>query len=586
MSGLTVEEIKRAKADFPYFAQRCLRVVTKKGELQPMVLNRAQNAVWQAVHNQLSRELPVRVVVLKCRQAGISTVCQAMMYWWVTSHKNQYGLCVAHRAESAENIFRMARTFYQYHPEPKPVTQRVPSKKQLLFQTKDGRGLGSRIEVMSIQSLGGARSYMFHWLHLSEVSSYPRPEESIAAMMPSLPEYPGTWCIMESTGKGGDTYWQDVWEASMRGRSGFAAVFIPWYYIDEYRLDGEAAWQWLDSRKKRWKQELDGEELALLNDGLDPGQLAWRRMMATRIGYERFRCEYPAQWQDAFSRTADLVFSQSAVVSSLEEREPAFVGEIDIAEGEQERRPVLSPNPRGRFTVWEHPEHGVEYCAGVDTSVGVSTGSYSVVEVVRFRDGKWYQVAEWRGHADPVRFASVVEAVARYYNDAVLTIEIQGTGYGVQTAVAEHYHRFFRWRRWDEPSLPVTRKLGWSTQPSTKPLLIGFAKYVIDSGSAVFRSLVLQEELLNFVEDEGTLGAAPGAWDDCVMAFAMALFGYWVELRPNWEGEKLDQFVRALARKAGGEEVEDEEDEPGIHGIVWPSEGSGLYARYVWDEWG
>lgn len=569
----TREELLRARSDFPFFARRFLRIARKDGELCQFEFNQAQDEIWKAITSQLERDLPVRIAVLKCRQAGVSTFVQALSYWQAVTRRNLTSVCMAHRSESAENIFRTAKRFYELQPPPKPET-RYSTRKELSF----AGGLGSRIIVLSANTYGGSRSYTIQFLHLSEVSLYPRPEELVQHFLPSLPELPGTWCIMESTGRGGDDYWYHVWVDSLEGRSGFVPVFVPWYWISDYCLDGAALSQWLDD-----PDDLEADEEVLRSKGLSTGQIAWRRMMVTRIGYERFRCEYPSTWQDAFSRAADSVFSHERVVSAFVERPPVFVGEIDL-EVSSERRPVLSQNRSGRLLVWEHPQQGVEYCIGVDTSVGVSTGSYSVMEVVRYDGDRWHQVAEWRGHSDPVQFASYVEALARYYNDAILTIELQMTGFGVQAAVANHYHRFFRWRKWDEPGLPPTKKLGWSTQPSTKPLLIGFFKHVVESGSFRFHSPVLYEELLNFIDDGGSLGAAPGSWDDTVMAAAMAVFGHWIEIRPV-QDQSLEKVVMVHVKETEEHEGDLDDREGRGHVLRTGPGGPTVAGTYRWDDW-
>lgn len=587
---MSIEEIKRSIHDFEFFARRCLRVRSKDGRIVPMHMNRAQKEIYSAIRSQEERGLPIRIVILKCRQAGVSTFVQAYCYWKCVTRANIQSLCMAHRVPAAENIFQAARMYYELQPPPKPMV-RYSSKRELYFahpSKKSSGGMNSRIVVLSSEVAGGARSYAFQLLHLSEVAYYADPYELAGSLIPALPPHPGTACFLESTGNADSEYWYDLWEKTISGENEYIGVFIPWYYIDEYKLEGEAAKIWLDYENKGWKRDLDTYEAVLLDKhGLTPQQLAWRRMMISNIGEERFRTEFPTTWQDAFTASAACVFDHQSLMKCLDEdAQPVFVGEITVEEIDRERKHVLTMNPDGRFTVWEMPERGVEYVVGVDTSVGVSTGSYAAAVVVKYDGEKWVQVAEWHGHADPVQFSKYVEGIGRFYNEAILTIEIQGTGYGVQSAINEHYTRFFRWRRWDEPSLPVTKKLGWSTQPSTKPMLIGFFKHVVDSGGFVIRSSKLADEMLNYIHDpvRQDTRAASGFFDDLVMAAAMAVFGYWVEHRPKYKSD-LDMIVIGMSRKEGNDEGGEELSPTDRILRDWFEGRDAEYANYSWDSW-
>ena len=61
---------KRLYTDFPYYSRHALKIRTKEGEIQPLVLNPAQELLQEAVDKQFEAEGKIRVVILKARQQG------------------------------------------------------------------------------------------------------------------------------------------------------------------------------------------------------------------------------------------------------------------------------------------------------------------------------------------------------------------------------------------------------------------------------------------------------------------------------------------------------------------------------------
>src|SRR5689334_20607225 len=90
---------QRLRDDFPYYAEHSLVIRTKQGEIAPLKLKQAQIILNEAVEKQLKANLPVRIIVLKARQQGLSTGIGAWIYWWVTQHSAQRAIVVTHAAD-------------------------------------------------------------------------------------------------------------------------------------------------------------------------------------------------------------------------------------------------------------------------------------------------------------------------------------------------------------------------------------------------------------------------------------------------------------------------------------------------------
>ena len=64
----------RLHNDLEYFAENNLKLRSKAGPIEPFVFNAAQRRLHQVIEEQKAKTGRVRVVVLKARQMGVSTL--------------------------------------------------------------------------------------------------------------------------------------------------------------------------------------------------------------------------------------------------------------------------------------------------------------------------------------------------------------------------------------------------------------------------------------------------------------------------------------------------------------------------------
>ncbi|MDD3089948.1 MAG: hypothetical protein PHT95_08410, partial [Candidatus Omnitrophica bacterium] len=128
--------------DFRVFAEECLFVRdhdTKR--ILPFALNRPQRILHAIVEKQRQEMGCVRIVLDKARRFGGSTYIEGRGYWKTSLNFNYNAFVLAHEEDSTDTLFSMARLFHERNPI-KPATK-YSSKKELLFDTKDGTGLKS-----------------------------------------------------------------------------------------------------------------------------------------------------------------------------------------------------------------------------------------------------------------------------------------------------------------------------------------------------------------------------------------------------------------------------------------------------------
>ena len=62
------------------FIRRFLKIRDKEGQLIPLVLNEPQRRLYGVVKEQWEAGKPVRIIILKARQMGFSTVTSAIVF--------------------------------------------------------------------------------------------------------------------------------------------------------------------------------------------------------------------------------------------------------------------------------------------------------------------------------------------------------------------------------------------------------------------------------------------------------------------------------------------------------------------------
>jgi hypothetical protein len=175
--------------------------------------------------------------------------------------------------------------------------------------------------------------------------------------------------------------------------------------------------------------------------------------------------------------------------------------------------------------IWRKPREGVKYSIGADVSSGVSA-DWTVFNVLS-NIIPFEQVAVWRAKMQIAQAAQELVKLGWYYNKAMLTIETNGCGAGLQDGVvATHrYPNCYRREDINDSDPNISSKFGWATTQTTKWLLIRDFQQAWKNKEIILHDPQTINELLNYVyiEDKSKTGATEGLNDDCVISLLLAL---------------------------------------------------------------
>lgn len=496
------------------YIENCLKIKTKSGTVVPFRLNDAQRKLYAVAKRQQDAGKPVRLIILKARQLGFSTLTEGLIFHACATRKNVNALIVAHREDATANLFRMSKLFYDELPAPVKPMLRASNAQELVFENpsklrseREARpGLRSRIRCATAGGRGIGRSDTLQCVHLSEYAFWPDGADgkasTLAGILQAVPSLPGTMVVIESTANGFEDF-KERWDAAVAGENDFEPVFFAWFENTDYSMPVVPGTEWTpEERELRDAYRLTDE------------QLQWRRWcIANNCGgsLDMFRQEYPSSPGEAFLHSGTGVFDNEQIVLRLE-RLPSPAGRGEFTDGE------WTESETGAITLYKLPEEGVPYVLGGDTA-GEGSDYFTAI-VIDNVSGRI--VAKLRQKYSEPEYVRQIYALGRFYNDALVAIETNFSTYPVMKLQEMEYPNQFSREREDTYTRQMKKSYGFRTDRQSRPRAIANLVEVFSSHPEWFTDRELLEEMLTFCYNEDHRPEAlAGKHDDLVMGAAI-----------------------------------------------------------------
>lgn len=312
ISDREIEIRQKLKDDLSHYAEKCLKIRTKKAQvidgksqkIIPFAFNRAQKYIDITLQKQKEIFGYVRALLLKGRQQGCSTYVGGRYYHQTTHRKGIKTFILAHRDDATNNLFNMVKRYHEHVPAPLRPSTSFSNRKELVFDKLDSAyGLGTA----GSKSVG--RSDTIDFFHGSEVAFWENTDEIKTGVMQAAEM--AEEIILESTANGIGNMFHQMWQDASAGRGKYIAIFVPWYWQDEYREPVPDDF------------ELTAEEQAYFDLYRDNGltdleQMVWRRNKIIELKDPLlFKQEYPGTAAEAFQVTGhDSLIKPEVVMRS------------------------------------------------------------------------------------------------------------------------------------------------------------------------------------------------------------------------------------------------------------------------------
>jgi hypothetical protein len=422
-----------------------------------------------------------RLIVLKARQLGVTWAMAIYALWYALAHPGTTTMILSiGEREAREVLRRIGRLHESLDPQLRRWWKGRFTSEEATLRSEAGAS-----QIISIPSGSTAgRGYTVSLLIGDEAAHWPESDQKLAAVLPTMADSGAVVLISTANGMSGRFY--DIW-ADAPG-NGWDTLF--------FRADDRPG------RNKEW---LESERSALGDLGAQ---------------------EYPLDAEEAFISSGASVFDYDAIetLRSLSVEDPKWRGHIT----EDKTGVHAQAHEGGPWKVWEWPRPGRTYMLAADACAGKASGDYAHAVVVD--TASWDQVACYHAKTEPHQFARELRNAGWLWQSspempALLAPEANNHGAGVIAMLREWgYPRIYRHSRFDGQTVTESGGLGFFTSLKTKPIAISALQQAIREQAVGIRDGEALSEFTKFIlTDTGKMQAAPGAHDDRVMTWAIAV---------------------------------------------------------------
>ena len=584
----------RCRYDFAFWAAVFVYIKRKGGGEDILFrLSRPQRRFVERLERLRKAGKPIRIVLLKARQWGGSTVSQLYMAWLQLVHKvGLNSLIIAHQGAGSDEIKDMFDRMIKAYPvemlyklgeaydanEPKLVgvgksgsIYRVPQR-------------NCKIKIGTAERPDSCRGGDYNLVHLSEVGLWKategkKPEDIVRSACSGVLYRPYTMIVYESTANGTGNFFQREYDMASKGKSQFEAMFVSWFDIEIYSTPVDDilsfAANLYDNRNNdnvASSREESGKYLWWLwEKGATLEAIHWYILERAKYNeHASMASEYPSDDVEAFVHSGTMVFDKYKVEAFKKYcKEPRFVGDVyaDADEGKNALKNLRFVEDRqGVLWIWEKPEIDEDekvtdrYLTVVDVGGRSSKADWSVIVVFdrlfMAEGGRPAVVAQWYGHCDIDLLAWKAAQIAAFYDNSLLVIEsntlethdkerdVDGDqSQFILNQIKGVYPNLYARKQSEEDILQgLPTKYGFHTNVATKPMVISTLVKVIRENLYVERDARCLDEYLTYEKkSNGAYGAIIGKHDDLLMTRAIGLHICFYEM-------ELPKFVKRTKR--------------------------------------
>lgn len=486
-----VDEFAKCAKDMMYFLKKYYKII----HVERGLINFEP---WPFQVKMLEAYKTKRYVISKLpRQVGKSVTTIGYILWYVLFNKNVKVAVLAHKLETAQELFEGLRRAYENLPLflQAGIAQGGWNKRSIRLSN------GSVVKAAATSG-GAVRGETYNIIFLDEYAFVENnlADEFFRSTFPTISSGKTTKLFVVSTPQGMNHFY-DMWDKAVKKKSEFYPIEIKWNDVP----------------------------------GRDD---AWRDKQIGIMGLESFKQEF----------MTEFIGSSNTLISpeKLQEMQDSVTPPIFISEG---------------LRVYERPKAGHNYAICVDTSrgQGLDYHAFCIIDVTNF-PYKLVGMFQ-RNDVHPTLLPNYIFNAWKQYNFAAVLIEVSDIGAQVADMLAGDLDCDGVIRVVNKPGkgqsigFGIGSKIqnGLKTSPATKRIGCADLKTLIESDKLIITDGPTAKEFLTFVSDNQSFSAEEGKHDDCVMS--LVLFG-WLSHQRYFRHENSD--IRAELEKQNEEYLENQ----------------------------
>ena len=539
-------------------------IYNKARKLIQVPANPFQERVGKVLAYCLVHRIPIRLLILKPRQKGSSTISTAVLYW-LSRLKAIKSIIMGGQYDQVENLWDILKTYQ--------ATDRYPWSNQGIVNSQHAEWTnGSLCDWETAGDTEAARSGTFQGMVATEAHRWREggKQDATAVLTGALncvDDAADTLIILETTASGDHGTYFDYWQNAITledyiaGRipddwNGYFRVFSPWYeHADsEHELTPDQV-RYVESTYT------DEERAMVATYNLRPGHISWyRKTLRSKCKRDPaiMKRENPSTPEEAFHASSNRRFNTAGLqileTKALKESEQGQHGVFQPREmaGAEPPAFIHTPPESSTVTIYNSPIVGHRYVMSVDNAKGIAKTESADPDchcATVIRAGYWDPVRGWK----PPRVVAVTPPEARWPIDILAEVVYSmSLHYGNCLIVPEDNNDCGLilllkrmganlYERTHDDEMPAgartpkpTGKYGFNTRGGQGDLTRNAIIEMLDrrirewdtEGDGLeVPDLATVSELKSFIVDKltGRAEAAPGRHDDRVMALAIGL---------------------------------------------------------------
>ena len=514
------------------YIEQYVKIRDKAGNIIDFIINEPQQRLYDIIKKLKEEKKPIRIVILKARQMGFSTLTESILFKETTTKFNVNTGIITHQDEATTNLFNMSKRIYDYLPDEMKPALKNSNAKELIFDNEQGTGLKSKIKCMTAGGKGVGPSDTFNNLHISELAFWPGDKKvTLTGLLQAVPNLSNTIVIIESTANGFE-YFKEIWDKAVKGENDFIPLFVGWNELEEYQMTYNGF------------ELTDYEKQLQETYNLTLEQLTWRRWcIKNNCGgdEEQFKQEYPINPLEAFISTGSCFFNKEIIINrinNIENKKPIKQGFFSYdLKGNIINNINWIDDDKGYIKIYEDVKEGYPYVLGGDTA-GDGSDSFTG-QMINNNTGN--QVATFKNDKiDEDEYARQMYCLGMYYNESLIGIENNYSTYPTKKIKEYDYPNIYIREIEDNIADKVQNKYGFITNKATRPIILGILKEVFRDNIDWINDIDTLREALVFIKNEnGRPEAQQGEHDDLIMGLAIT---YYIRTQQRYNVEKVEKI--------------------------------------------
>lgn len=488
------------RQSFRRFCEDHLTIIDKDRKETSLIPNWMQRAYWQ-VRKAAIDHGHNRILLVKPRQEGFTTLESADSYQRVTQARFENCVELGHTDEATSRIFQIVHRFAEYDPFP-------PAGMQWTRRSLSCARTGGQLYIGTAGSKSFGRSATLTKVHGTEVCFWDGNVEKRENLIAGLTEAAGRGLVVFETSPRPDEWFYPTWQDARKSDNEWVPIFLGWWMNPSNKLNITK------EQEAEIIETLDDEEVYLVGRyHLTTEQLAWRRSKHKALRKLAYQ-EYPDEDSTAFLARGLCYFDRDI----LKQRKSEWV-----------KDPLEKTEYR---TVYEKPMDGMSYIIGVDVAEGKDEGKgdWSAAVVM---DSRGAIVCIEHAKLAPPHWAERIDKLGREYNMAMLVVEKNNHGHLVidRLRSIHYYPKLYRTLKWNGRKWAATKEFGFLTTGLTRDLMLSDLDTALNDDTMFMPDGRFFNECNTFIQKNGRYEGVPH--DDIIIATALCIMGAKVSQTAN-----------------------------------------------------